>query len=291
MFSGTFTALVTPMSNGEIDCDALRELVEWQIAEGITGVVPCGTTGEACTLSDEETALVVRTVVEQTKKRVPVIGGAGSNNTIKAVKLSRIVAEAGADALLHVTPYYNKPNVEGLLAHYRQITEAVDLPVIAYNVPGRTGCDTLPSTVAALAENPRVVAIKEATGSLARGAAVINAVPKDFSVLSGDDFSAMPLVAMGGHGVISVITNIIPKEFGQIMSMTEKGDLKGARALHYKYLRLLELLFEDANPIPVKAAVAMMGYCKNEIRLPLLPLEGALLEEIRAEMTKLGLVK
>ncbi|MBK8481423.1 MAG: 4-hydroxy-tetrahydrodipicolinate synthase [Proteobacteria bacterium] len=294
MFRGAITALVTPMRGGQLDLDGLRALVELQITEGIDGLVACGTTGETPTLDVNEQALVIRTVVEQTKRRVPVLAGAGANATAQAIALSRAAAECGADGLLHVTPYYNKPTQAGLLAHFRALSVASSLPIVLYNVPGRTGCDLLPETVAELAQHERIVGLKEASGSIVRGQQVIAAcqrVRKDFSVLSGDDPLALALTAVGGQGVISVISNVAPKLMAQLVRLASESQIAEARAIHYRLLRLMELLFCESNPIPIKAAVALLGFGANELRLPLLPLSGAKLEELSAELKRLGIAQ
>lgn len=291
MYCGTFTALVTPFRQGEVDVKQLCEFVEFQLSEGIDGVIPCGTTGETPTLSDAEQALVIRTVVEHVRKRVPVIAGAGANATKKAIEASKMAKECGADGLLHVTPYYNKPTQAGLIAHFQAIHEATNLPIILYNVPGRTGGDLLPETIATLAKLPRIVAVKEATGSLARGGAVIAACPKDFSVLSGDDATALALTALGGQGVISVISNVAPKLTTQMIKKALENDLVAAREMHYRLLTLMDLMFIESNPIPVKAGVSLLGYCTNEVRLPLLPLSGEKFERVKAEMKQVGLIR
>jgi 4-hydroxy-tetrahydrodipicolinate synthase len=293
MFDGTITALATPMRDGEVDRSALAELVERQIAQGVSALVPCGSTGEAATLTREEQSLVIRTVVERARKRVPVIAGATSNATREAIALSRMAAEAGADALLHATPYYNKPTQPGLLAHFRAVAGATELPVVLYNVPGRTGCDLLPETIAAAAEIPHVVGVKEATGNVARGEAVIAAVARHggFSVLSGDDPTCVALIALGGAGVISVISNVAPAATVRMVAAARGGRLEEARALHYRLAPLMEALALESNPIPVKAALALQGVGANEVRLPLLPLAGEKLERLRAELARQGLLQ
>lgn len=291
MFQGAITALATPMRNHEVDRRALQELVEFQISEGIDGLVPCGSTGEAATLTIEERSLVIRTVVEQARKRVPVIAGAGSNSTAQAVTLSKLAAEAGADGLLSVTPYYNKPTPAGLLAHYRAIAQATELPILLYNIPGRAGLDVLPETVARLAQIPHVVGIKEATGSITRGQQVIAACPKGFTVLGGDDHTCLALCAVGGAGVISTLSNVIPAAVAKMIAAGREGRLEEARSILYRHLTLIDLLFIETNPIPLKAALSFMGYGPNELRLPLVPLEGEKLERLRAELVRLGLIK
>jgi 4-hydroxy-tetrahydrodipicolinate synthase len=289
MFRGTITALATPFRDGEFSRKGLQDLVEFQISEGVDGLVPCGSTGEAATMSREEQSQVIRTVVQQARKRVFVIAGASSNSTRKAIQLSKMAAEAGADGLLHVTPYYNKPTPAGLLSHYRAIGEAVDLPLLLYNVPSRTGCDILPETVSKAAMLPHVVGIKEATGSIARAQQIITLCSKEFVVLSGDDATCLALTLMGGDGVISVISNILPKPMCQMIAAARAGQVEEARQIHYRFQTLMDLLFIESNPIPIKAALSLMGFCQNEVRSPLLSLEGDKLERLRSEMARLGL--
>ncbi len=290
MFSGALTALITPMRDGAIDLAALRDLVEWQIAEGIDGLVACGTTGETPTLSLEEQRQVIRAVVETTRGRVPVIAGAGANDTTKALAASAAATELGVDALLHVTPYYNKPPQRGLLTHFRTIADAATKPIVLYNVPGRTGCRLEAETVAALAEHPQIVAVKEAAGDIAAGQALIAACAgREIAVLSGDDALAMALTCMGGRGVISVVSNIAPRKTAQLIAAAREGHLDEARRLHYELLPLINLLFCESNPIPVKAAAARLGFGANELRLPLAPLEGEKLAALEAELDRQGI--
>ena len=292
IYTGAFTALVTPMRGGEVDLQGLRELVEFQIEAGIDGLVPCGTTGEAATLTAAEQVDVIGAVVQQAAGRVPVIAGASANCTRRAVEASKAAAEAGADGLLHVTPFYNKPSQDGLVAHFRAVAEATQLPVVMYNVPGRTCCDMLPETAARLAATDGIVGIKEATGSVARGQQVIDQCPRDFSVLSGDDFTCMALAAVGGSGVISVISNLLPGEVSAMIRAAREGDLVKARQLHYRMEPLMHALFMEPNPVPVKAGLHLMraSFSDNDVRLPLLPLAGQGLESLRAELSRLGLV-
>ncbi len=289
-FSGAFTALATPMRGGEVYEAGLRELVERQIGGGIDGLVPCGTTGEASTLDAAERARVLRLVVEQARGRVPVIAGAGANCTRTAIANSRAAAEAGVDGLLHVTPYYNKPSAAGLEAHFSAIAAAVDLPILLYNVPGRTCCDLGAETIARLARVPNIRGVKEATGSLRRAQDVLAACPQGFSVLSGDDFTCLGLVALGGHGVISVISNLAPGDISAMIAHGRAGRLEEARRLHYRYQRLMDLLFVEANPVPLKAALSLLGLSANELRLPLLPLGQAGVAALREELAELGLL-
>lgn len=272
-FSGALTALITPMKNQRFDHDAMATLIEQQLSAGIDGLVPCGTTGEGATLAPDEHAEVVRFVVERVADRVPVIAGAGSNNTQRAIDLQRMVKEAGADGALQVTPFYNKPNQRGLEAHFLAIVEAAPLPTILYNVPGRTSCDLLPGTVAKLAQDPNIVAIKDATGSAARAQALRNAVPQDFALLSGEDAFILPFLALGGDGVISVMSHVAPAKVATLIDAFVAGDLPRAQALAKALLPLADLMFVDTNPIPVKTACAAMGLCEQEFRLPLVPME------------------
>lgn len=290
MFTGAFTAIVTPMRGGQVSKSGLREFVEFQISEGIDGLVPCGTTGEAATLDAAEQVEVIRAVVEQARGRVPVIAGASANCTANAVANSRAAAEVGADALLHVTPYYNKPSQDGLVAHFTAVARATELPVVLYNVPGRTCCDMLPETVARLADLPNVVGVKEATGSLGRAQQVIAACPDDFAVLSGDDFICMGMTALGGDGVISVVSNLTPKDVARMIRAAREGEMELARRLHYRLEPLMHQLFVESNPVPVKAGVSLLGYSDNEVRLPLLPLEDARVATLEQELKGLGVL-
>jgi 4-hydroxy-tetrahydrodipicolinate synthase len=290
MFTGVITALVTPFRNDTVDEAALRDLVEDQIANGIDGLVPVGTTGESPTLSFEEHIRVIEIVVQAARKRVPVIAGTGSNATREAIELSKEAKRVGADGLLQVTPYYNRPTQDGLYRHFKAIVEAVPLPTILYNVPGRTACDLLPDTIARLCELPAVVAVKEATGSALRATQVLAKVGDRLIVLSGDDATAFPLYALGARGCISVVSNVAPAGMSAMWDAAAAGDWKKARELHYKLLPLGEWLFVEANPIPVKAALAMMGRIADELRPPLYPLTGANREKVREVLANLKLI-
>lgn len=290
MFTGVITAIVTPFRRGAVDEDALRNLVEDQIANGVDGLVPVGTTGESPTLSFEEHVRVIEVVVKAVAKRVPVIAGAGANATNEAIDLSLAAKKVGADGLLQVTPYYNKPSQENLIRHFKAVAEACPLPTLLYNVPGRTGCDLLPETIARLAEVPNIVGVKEATGSALRATQVLARVPSRFVVLSGDDATAFPLFALGAKGVISVVSNVAPAEMAEMWDAAAAGRWDRARELHYKLLPLSEGLFIEANPIPVKSALAMMGRIADELRPPLYPLEGANREKVRGYLTQVGLL-
>ena len=290
MFKGVITALVTPLRNDRVDEEALRRLVDEQIAAGIDGLVPVGTTGESPTLTSEEHIRVVEIVVEQAKKRVPVIAGTGANSTQEAIELTLAAKGVGADATLQVTPYYNKPTQDGLYRHFKTIAEAAGLPMVVYNVPGRTGCDLLPDTIARLCDVKLVVGVKEATGNLQRAAQIIARVGERLSLLSGDDATAMPFYAVGGHGCISVVSNVAPADMAAMWDAAAAGDWQRARALHYKLFPLSEGLFIEANPIPVKAALALMGKIADEIRPPLYPMAGANREKVRKILADLQLV-
>src|SRR5436190_15873262 len=264
MFEGVITALVTPFRRDLLDEDALRRLVSEQIAAGVDGLVPVGTTGESPTVTVEEHIRIIKVVIEEAKKRVPVIAGTGANSTKEAIELSRAAKQAGADGMLQVTPYYNKPTQDGLYRHFKAIIDEVPLPTVVYNVPGRTGCDLLPETAARLCDIPQVVAIKEATGSALRASQIIARVGDRLTVLCGEDSATFPLYALGARGVISVVSNVAPVDMSGMWDAVVAGDWAKARQLHYKLLGLCEGLFVEANPIAVKAALAMMGRISDE---------------------------
>lgn len=292
-FQGILTALITPFrADGSVDLEAYRALIESQIEAGIEGLVPCGTTGEAATLSPEEHLLVVRTCVEQVKRRVPVIAGAGANATARAIDLHRQIAELGVDGALHVTPWYNKPTQEGLYRHFRSVAEASPLPVMLYNVPSRTGVDLAPETVFRLVrELPQVVAIKEATGSVSRAQELLAGLADlrpDFAVLSGEDGFILPLLAMGGHGVVSVISHLCASELVAMRRAFLAGDHTAAQRIAREVNPLVSTLFFRANPIPVKTALAMRGQCEESFRLPLCPLAAGEKEELQRRLTEAG---
>lgn len=280
-FTGAFTALVTPFKNGKVDEEAYRAHIEWQIEQGIDGVVPCGTTGESATLSHSEHAQVIKICVDQVKGRVPVLAGAGSNNTTEAIELTRYAKEAKADGALLITPYYNKPTQAGLIAHFAAIASEVPMPFIVYNVPGRTSVNLLPQTVAALRKQvPEVIGIKEATGNLCQVSEVIEYCGRDFIILSGDDFTVLPTLAIGGHGVISVVSNVAPALMRKLCKAWRKGDIDKAQRLHYKLSPLNRAMFIETNPIPAKTALGLMGRISPELRLPLI----AMGEESKAKL-------
>jgi 4-hydroxy-tetrahydrodipicolinate synthase len=269
MIKGAIVAIVTPFRNGKVDEEALRRLIEEQIMAGTDGIAPCGTTGESTTLSHEEHDRVIEITVDAVKKRVPVIAGTGSNSTAEALRLTKHAWEAGADAALIVCPYYNRPTQEGLYLHYRAIAEEVPIPIIIYNIQGRTGVNMATETLARLAEISNIVGVKEASGSLKQMSDVIRLCGPDFSVLSGDDIFTLALMAIGGQGVISVISNIVPGDMASMVDAFVAGDLLKARSLHHRMSPLIDALFIETNPIPVKAALAMMGKIAYDLRLPL----------------------
>ena len=270
---GCGTALATPFNtDGSIDEGALRALVDWQLDEGIHFLVPCGSTGEAATMTLEEQCRVVRITIEQTKGRVPIVAGAGSNDTQKAIALSKEMRDLGATHLLHTSPMYNKPPQRGIVAHYRAIAEAVELPIVIYNVPGRTGSNIEAKTTLELAKIPGMAAVKEASGSLSQIADIIRGRPGDFSVLSGDDEMTVPVMALGGDGIVSVVSNVVPRLMSRLCERMVDQDIEGARAIHFKLLPWMRAAFIESNPIPVKAALAMIGKSKNVLRLPLVPM-------------------
>lgn len=287
--SGALTALVTPFKDGRVDEDAYRELIEWQIQEGINGLVPCGTTGESATLSHDEHQTVVRICIEQTKGRVPVIAGAGSNNTKEAVGLAEFAKKAGADGILLITPYYNKPTQEGLFAHFKTINDAVAIPTVVYNVPGRTGvCITPPTMARIYKELSHVIGVKEATGNLTQVSEIIELCGDDFILLSGDDFTVLPSLAVGGRGVISVGSNIAPRAFADLCSAFFAGDLDTARKLHHQLAPLCRACFLETNPVPVKTALALMRNFDPAPRLPMVPLMPENDAKLRAALKKGG---
>ena len=269
MFSGSIVAIVTPFRNGKLDERAFGDLIEWQIANGTNGIVPCGTTGESATLTHEEHHRVVRLTVEVAKGRVPVIAGTGSNSTDEAISLTRHAKDAGADGALLITPYYNKPTQEGLYRHYKAVAEAVDMPLVLYNIPGRTGVNMLPATVARLAVMKNIVGIKEGSGSVQQASDIAQACGDRLIVLSGDDPLTLPMMAVGAKGVITVTANVMPKEMAQLVASFQAGRIDEARRIHFALSALFAALFYETNPIPVKEALGMMGKIDPELRLPM----------------------
>ena len=291
MIKGSLVAIVSPMrDDGSLDYDAYRRLIEWHIAEGTNGIVAVGTTGESPTVDHEEHCELIRVAVETVRGRVPVIAGTGGNSTAEAIELTAYAKGVGADATLQVVPYYNKPTQEGLYQHFRKVAESVDLPVILYNVPGRTVADLATETTLRLTQVPGIVGIKDATGDLARASDLLKRAPKPFAVYSGNDDTALALMLLGGHGVISVTANLAPRLMAELCKAALAGDLSGARALNNRLLPLHLKLFVEPNPIPVKWALARMGRIAGGIRLPLVPLAEANRPVVEAALRELGLL-
>lgn len=290
MFKGSIVAVVTPFKNGQIDEKALSELIEWHIASGTNAIVPCGTTGESATLDYDEHYRVIEITVKTVNRRVPVIAGTGANATDETIKITKKAKELGADAALLVAPYYNKPTQEGLYRHYKAVAEAVDIPVVLYNVPGRTAVNILPSTVARLAEVNNIVAIKEATGDMKQVSEVIRLCGNRLSIISGDDFTTFPLLALGGTGVISVAANVAPREVSAMCRLWREGKIEESRALHFKLEPVNNSMFIETNPIPAKTALAMMGKIREEFRLPLCEMSTDNREKLRKVIEAFGLI-
>ncbi len=291
MFEGSFVALVTPFKDDEsLDEAKLKELIEFQINGGTNGIVPCGTTGESPALSAEEHSRVVDLTIETVNGRVPVIAGTGSNSTTHTLHMTKHAKAVGADGALIVTPYYNKPTQEGLYAHYMKIADSVDIPIIIYNVPGRCGTDILSETIARLSEHPNIVGLKEATGLLRRASEVVQMCGDDFTVLSGDDVNTLPILSVGGRGVISVVANVAPADIAEMCNAFKVGNIELARKLHYKALPLSIDLFIETNPIPAKTALMLMGKLNGKMRLPLVPMVPANLEKLRETLDAAGLL-
>jgi len=290
MFEGSIVAIVTPFKNGEVDEAKLKELLEFHIQNGTNGIVPCGTTGESPTLSHEEHEQVIDLTVETINGRIPVIAGTGSNSTAEALRLTKHAKESGADGSLLITPYYNRPTQKGLYEHYMKLADSVDIPMIIYNVPSRTGTDILPETLAKLAEHENIVGIKEATGELKRSSEIVQACGKDFILLSGDDVVTLPMMSVGGKGVISVVANIAPADVSAMCSAVKAGDFQKAQELHYKILPLSIDLFIETNPIPVKTAMKLMGMLNGEMRLPLASMIESNLATLEATLKGCGLI-
>lgn len=288
VFQGMATAMVTPMTAAGVDYDALGRFIDFQLEAGINALVAVGTTGESATLTPEERNKVISFTVERVNGRVPVIAGTGANNTAHAIDYSVSACESGADALLVVTPYYNKATQNGLIAHYTAIADKVTKPIILYNVPSRTGCNLLPATVAALAEHPGIAAIKEASGSMSQVVELIARCGDKITVYSGEDGLTVPILSMGGMGTISVLSNVVPKKAVEMTDAFFAGDVRRAAALQCELLPLINCLFSEVNPIPAKAAVSAMGFGEEHIRLPLTPMEAPAREKLFAEMRRLG---
>ncbi|MFP4330984.1 MAG: 4-hydroxy-tetrahydrodipicolinate synthase [Alkalispirochaetaceae bacterium] len=292
MFSGTFTALITPFKADEsLDEDALRKLVDAQIKGGVDGLVPVGTTGESPTVTHEENIRIIEIVVEQAKGKVPVIAGTGSNSTAEAIQMSQRAKEIGATATLQVAPYYNKPSQEGFYRHFTAIADAVDLPMVVYNIPGRTGSNIETETLMRLAEHPNIVAVKEASGSIPQVMEVAARKPDEFALLSGDDNLAFPIISLGGSGVISVAGNAAPAQVSRLIKLALDGRMEKARSEHYKLLPLFKMVFFDTNPIPIKYAMHLLGFCEAAYRLPLCPLSEENRERVKQVLKTQELLK
>ncbi|MBI2903057.1 MAG: 4-hydroxy-tetrahydrodipicolinate synthase [Candidatus Methylomirabilis oxyfera] len=290
VFQGSMVAVVTPFKDGRVDEAKVRELVEFHIKSGTDVLVPCGTTGESPTLSHDEHRRVIELAIQTVNKRIPVVAGTGSNSTAEAIDLTRFAKNAGADGALVVLPYYNKPTQQGLIAHCRAIADAVELPLILYNIPGRTGINMLPETLAALADHPNIVGMKEATGNLEQMTHDIVLCGAKLSFLSGDDTLTLPLMAVGGKGVISVVANIVPRDVADLTRAFLSSDWKRARELHLKLFPLCQAMFCETNPIPVKTAMALMGMINGELRLPLCPMSEANLNKLKGALRAYGLI-
>ena len=290
MFKGSIVAIVTPFKDGKIDEEAFRQLIEFQIENGTSAIVPCGTTGESATLSMDEHNRVIDICIEAVNKRVPVIAGTGGNNTEEAIELTAHAKKAGADATLQVTPYYNKPTQQGLYEHFRAIAKAVPLPQVLYNVPGRTSVNMLPETVARLAETEEIVAIKEASGNLAQMAEIMKLAGDKITLLSGDDNITLPVLSIGGKGVISVVANIVPKETAEIISAWENKETDKAQELFINMTPLCQAMFYETNPIPVKTALALMNKCTDEMNLPLTPMSETNLNRLKDVLRQYRLI-
>ncbi len=291
MFSGSNVAIVTPFKNGQIDEKKLEELIDWHIENSTSGIVPCGTTGESATLSHEEHKRVIEVTVSKVNKRVKVIAGTGSNNTKEAIELTQYAQKVGADGALVITPYYNKPTQHGLYLHFKKIAENTDIPIILYNVPGRTGVNMLPETVIKLSKIKNIVGVKEASGSMDQATQIIRLCGSDFDFLSGDDALTYPFLAIGGKGVISVVANIIPQDIARMIELYNKGEVKKACALHLKMYPLMKAMFIETNPIPIKTAMGIMGKIKNELRLPLCSMKEENKEKLKKVMKEYGLLQ
>jgi 4-hydroxy-tetrahydrodipicolinate synthase len=292
MFTGALTALITPFKNGlsaEIDEEALRKLVEEQIAGGINGLVPVGTTGESATLTHEEHQRVIKIVVDQSKKRVPVVAGTGSNNTREAVELTKAAKTLGADGALLISPYYNKPTQEGLFQHFAMVAHEAQFPLLVYNIPGRTAVTISPATLVRLADVPNIVGVKDATGNLENANKVFSLIGDRLTFLAGDDAMTLPLIAVGGKGVISAVANIVPHDMANYTRLSMEGNLKAARDYHRKLVPLIEAIFTETNPIPVKTAAALLGMCAEEFRLPLCKMAPANRANLREAIDAYGL--
>ena len=291
MFTGVLPAVVTPFKNGEVDEESLRQLIEFQIENGVHGIVPCGTTGESATLSHEEHDRVVEIAVDQVKGRVPVVAGSGSNNTAEAIRLTAHAKQAGADGVLMISPYYNKPTQEGLYQHYKKVAETVNIPIVVYNIPGRTAVNIEPSTFARLAEIDNIVGVKEASGSMKQITEIIRLCGDKLTVVSGEDYLTYPLMCVGGKGVICVVANIVPRDMADLCNLLLAGDFEKGRELYYRLLPLCHAMFYETNPAPIKEALEMFGkISSSEVRLPLAPMSDANREKLRKDLQTYGIL-
>ena len=292
MFKGSIVAIVTPFRNGKVDEKKLRELIEFHIKEGSSGIVPCGTTGESATLSFEEHDRVIEITVEQVKKRIPVIAGTGSNSTEEAIMLTKHAAKVGADASLQVSPYYNRPTQKGLYEHFKAVAESVEIPIILYNIASRTGVNIEPETIARLASDCKnIVGVKEASGNLDQMSRIKQLCGPSFDLISGDDSLTLPVLSIGGTGIISVVANIVPRDVANLVAEFEKGNLKKAQEIHYKLLPLIKAVFLETNPIPVKTAMSLLGMCEPDLRLPMCAMGQENLEKLKKALKDYGLLK
>lgn len=292
MFKGSIVAIVTPFHNGKIDEKKLRELIDFQIENGTSGIVPCGTTGESATLNFQEHERVIKVTIEQVNHRVPVIAGTGSNSTAEAIALTQDAAAQGADASLQVSPYYNRPTQSGLYEHFKAIAQSVKIPIILYNIAGRTGVNIEPETIARLAQDCKnIVAVKEASGSLDQMSRIKALAPKSFSLISGDDSLTLPVLSIGGIGIISVVANIVPQDVANLVEAFSKGEIQKAQSLHFKLLPLIKAVFLETNPIPVKTAMGLLGMCEPDLRLPMSPLSADNLAKLKKALIDYGLLK
>jgi 4-hydroxy-tetrahydrodipicolinate synthase len=292
MFRGSITAIVTPFHNGKVDEKKFLELIEFQIKNGTTGIVPCGTTGESATLNFEEHDRVIEIAIDQVRKRIQVIAGTGSNSTEEAIMLTRHAEKAGADASLQVSPYYNRPTQSGLYAHFKAIADSVKIPVMLYNIASRTGVNIEPETIARLANDCKnLIAVKEASGSLDQMSRIRQLCPANFELLSGDDSLTLPVLSIGGTGIVSVVSNIVPKDVAEMVAEFEKGNIKRAREIHYKLLPLIKAVFLETNPIPIKTAMGLLGMCEPELRLPMCPMSAQNHDSLKKALVNYGLLK
>jgi len=292
MFKGSIVAIVTPFHNGRVDENKLKDLIDFQIKNGTSGIVPCGTTGESATLNFDEHEQVIEITIRHVNKRVSVIAGTGSNSTQEAIILTKQAASFGADASLQVSPYYNRPTQAGLYEHFKAIAQSVKIPIILYNIAGRTGVNIEPETIARLAQDCKnIVAVKEASGSLDQMSRIKALCPESFQLISGDDSLTLPVLSIGGTGIISVVANLVPRDVADLVDAFQKGDIKQAQQLHYKLLPLIKAVFIETNPIPVKTAMGLLGMCEADLRLPMCSMQPDNLEKLKKALKDYGLLK